>query len=162
MRELAPGGQGFYPLGPSRVAQLVEQLTVNQRVAGSSPASGAQQAHRRTERPAPTGAGRFAFSRDPDPRVTGPGPGSAGRSPAGRSRRQGPVAGLELLKPLDDDARMSGHYRLDAVRGHLFEKAGDHERAIAHYRAAAERTTSIPERDYLRTKAARLTSEIDV
>jgi RNA polymerase sigma factor (sigma-70 family) len=75
---------------------------------------------------------------------------------------QGPAAGLELLKGLDDDDRMSGHYRLDAVRGHLFEKAGDHERAIAHYRAAAERTTSIPERNYLTTKAARLTSEHDV
>jgi RNA polymerase sigma factor (sigma-70 family) len=69
---------------------------------------------------------------------------------------QGPVAGLELLKVLDDDDRMSGHYRLDAVRGHLFEKAGDHGRAVKHYRAAAERTTSIPERDYLMTKAARL------
>lgn len=33
-----------------------------------------------------------------------------------------------------------------------------HERAIAHYRAAAERTTSIPERNYLLVKAARLSS----
>ncbi len=31
----------WYPLAPSRVAQLVEQLTVNQRVVGSSPTSGA-------------------------------------------------------------------------------------------------------------------------
>jgi RNA polymerase sigma factor (sigma-70 family) len=68
----------------------------------------------------------------------------------------GPVAGLELLKQLDGDARMEGHYRLDAVRGHLLEMAGDRERAIRHYRAAAERTTSIPERNYLTTKAARL------
>jgi predicted RNA polymerase sigma factor len=51
---------------------------------------------------------------------------------------------------------MAGHYRLDAVRGHLFERAGDRERAIEHYRAAAERTASIPERNYLTTKAARL------
>ena len=69
---------------------------------------------------------------------------------------QGPAAGLELLKTLDIDARMAGHYRLDAVRAHLHEKAGDHARAIAHYRAAAERTTSMPERNYLTTKAARL------
>ena len=68
----------------------------------------------------------------------------------------GPEAGLELLTALDDDPRMAGHYRLDAVRGHLFERAGDDERAVAHYRAAAERTTSIPERNYLNTKAARL------
>jgi RNA polymerase sigma factor (sigma-70 family) len=71
----------------------------------------------------------------------------------------GPVVGLELLKTLDSDARMGGHYRLDAVRAHLLEMAGDHERAIVHYRAAAERTTSIPERNYLTTKAARLTAE---
>src|SRR5215207_667282 len=68
----------------------------------------------------------------------------------------GPEAGLELLVSLDADPRMTGHYRLDVVRGHLFEKAGDRERALAHYRAAAERTASIPERDYLVTKAARL------
>jgi len=68
----------------------------------------------------------------------------------------GPEAGLELLVSLDADPRMTGHYRLDVVRGHLFEKAGDRERALAHYRAAAERTASIPERDYLLTKAARL------
>jgi RNA polymerase sigma factor (sigma-70 family) len=67
---------------------------------------------------------------------------------------QGPEAGLELLKPLD--ARLGTHYRLDAVRGHLHERLGDSERAIAHYRAAAERTASIPERDYLTLKAARL------
>jgi RNA polymerase sigma factor (sigma-70 family) len=68
----------------------------------------------------------------------------------------GPAAGLELIEALDADARMSGHYRLDAVRGHLLEMAGDHPRAIVHYRKAAERTTSIPERAYLTTKAARL------
>jgi hypothetical protein len=44
------------------------------------------------------------------------------------------------------------------VRGHLLEMAGDLERAIGHYRVAADRTASIPERDYLATKAARLTA----
>jgi len=68
----------------------------------------------------------------------------------------GPGAGLELLETLDGDARIAGHYRLDAVRAHLLEMAGDHARALEHYRAAAERTTSIPERTYLTTKAARL------
>jgi predicted RNA polymerase sigma factor len=68
----------------------------------------------------------------------------------------GPSAGLTLLGALDADPRISGHYRLDAVRGHLFEMAGDHRTAIAHYRAAASRTTSIPERNYLATQAARL------
>jgi RNA polymerase sigma factor (sigma-70 family) len=71
----------------------------------------------------------------------------------------GPVVGLELLTALDTDARLSGHYRLAAVRAHLLEMAGDHERAIVDYRAAAERTTSIPERNYLTSKAARLAAE---
>ncbi len=68
----------------------------------------------------------------------------------------GPAVGLELLTALDTDARMTGHYRLDAVRAHLLEMAGDLERAVIHYRAAADRTTSIPERNYLTGKAARL------
>ena len=70
----------------------------------------------------------------------------------------GAPAGLELLKALDADERLAGHYRLDAVRAHLLERAGDHQAAIAHYRAAASRTTSIPERNYLTTKAARLSA----
>jgi predicted RNA polymerase sigma factor len=68
----------------------------------------------------------------------------------------GPSAGLELLNALDADGRLTGHHRLDAVRAHLLEMAGDHQAAIAHYRKAAERTTSIPERNYLMTQAARL------
>jgi len=66
----------------------------------------------------------------------------------------GPAKGLELLKTLD--SQLGGHYRLDAVRGHLFEMVGDYENAIRHYRIAAERTTSIPEQNYLMTQAARL------
>ncbi|WP_163996630.1 RNA polymerase sigma factor [Pyxidicoccus caerfyrddinensis] len=68
----------------------------------------------------------------------------------------GPHAGLELLKALDADGRLAGHHRLDAVRAHLLERAGEMEAAIAHYRKAAGRTTSIPERNYLITQAARL------
>jgi hypothetical protein len=34
--------------------------------------------------------------------------------------------------------------------------AGDTQAAMAHYRAAAARTTSIPEQRYLTTQAARL------
>jgi predicted RNA polymerase sigma factor len=71
---------------------------------------------------------------------------------------QGPPAGLKLLEALDADPRMAGHYRLDAVRAHLFEMAGDNETAIAHYRRAAGRTTSVPERNYLTTQAARLSA----
>jgi hypothetical protein len=42
------------------------------------------------------------------------------------------------------------------VRAHLLEMAGDNERAIAEYRAAAGRTTSLPEQHYLTKQAARL------
>lgn len=68
----------------------------------------------------------------------------------------GPAVGLELLKALDGDERLASTHRLDAVRAHLYEFAGDRAAAIAHYRAAADRTTSIPERNYLTQKAARL------
>jgi len=68
----------------------------------------------------------------------------------------GPAAGLEMLDRLDTSGRLAGHYRLDAVRAHLLEKSGDFDAALAHYRAAAGRTTSIPERDYLLSQAARL------
>jgi RNA polymerase sigma factor (sigma-70 family) len=74
----------------------------------------------------------------------------------------GPAAGLELLKALDADARLADHYRLDAVRAHLLERAGDSEAAIEHYRKAAGRTTSIPERNYLMTRAARLSDALAV
>ena len=68
----------------------------------------------------------------------------------------GPAHGLALLDELGKDERIKGHYRLHAVRGHLLERAGDRDGAIRHFAAAAERTTSTPERDYLRAKVARL------
>jgi RNA polymerase sigma factor (sigma-70 family) len=72
----------------------------------------------------------------------------------------GPAAGLERLDALAKDPRLQGHHRLDAVRAHLLERAGDHERAIAHYRRAAECTTSTSERNYLLMHAARLSETL--
>ena len=69
---------------------------------------------------------------------------------------RGPSAGLELLAALDADDRLSGHYRLHAVRAHLLELIGDGEGAVSHYRKAAALTTSLPERDYLIAQAAEL------
>jgi predicted RNA polymerase sigma factor len=66
----------------------------------------------------------------------------------------GPEAGLELLRPLDE--KLDGHYRLDAVRGHLYEMLGEHQTAAGHFTAAARRTTSLPEQNYLTTKAAQV------
>jgi RNA polymerase sigma factor (sigma-70 family) len=71
----------------------------------------------------------------------------------------GPNKGLELLDALQADPRLAGHHRLDAVRAHLLELSGNRERAICHYRAAAHKTESLPERNYLLTQAARLSTE---
>ncbi|MFD9904508.1 RNA polymerase sigma factor [Streptomyces sp. NPDC059063] len=67
----------------------------------------------------------------------------------------GPRAGLAELADLED--RLAGHHRLEAVRAHLLEKAGDVEGARAAYQLAAQRTLSRPEIRYLQTRAARLT-----
>ena len=68
----------------------------------------------------------------------------------------GPSAGLDLLRTLDGDTRMEGHHRLAAVRAHLLETAGDAPAAREAYRDAARGTTSLPERRYLESRAARL------
>jgi RNA polymerase sigma factor (sigma-70 family) len=68
----------------------------------------------------------------------------------------GPQSGLDLLATLDADDRMAGHHRVDAVRAHLLEMAGDLAGARASYRAAARRTTSLPEQRYLEERAERL------
>ena len=52
--------------------------------------------------------------------------------------------------------RMDGHHRLDAVRAHLLELAGEVDGARDAYRRAARRTTSLPEQRYLEGRAARL------
>ncbi len=69
---------------------------------------------------------------------------------------RGTRAGLDLINAIDADGRLTGHHRLDAVRAHLLELAGDDQAAIAHYQIAAGRTASLPERNYLMTQAARL------
>lgn len=68
----------------------------------------------------------------------------------------GPAKGLELLDARQPDGRLAGHHRLDAVRAHLLEQMGDIEGAVRHFRAAAAKTGSLPERNYLLTQAARL------
>jgi RNA polymerase sigma factor (sigma-70 family) len=67
----------------------------------------------------------------------------------------GPTKGLELVDALKADARVADHHRWHAVRAHLLEMAGDREGAIKHFRAAAGKTGSLPERDYLLMQAAR-------
>jgi RNA polymerase sigma factor (sigma-70 family) len=71
----------------------------------------------------------------------------------------GPMAGLARLDTLATDERMAGHHRLDAVRAHLLEMAGEPARAAEHYRAAARRTTSTPEQRYLLAAAERASAK---
>ena len=70
---------------------------------------------------------------------------------------KGPHAGLELLTMVEHDPRLTTSHRVPAVRGHLLELAGDRDAAAEAYDAAARRTTSRPERDYLLRKAAAMT-----
>jgi len=70
----------------------------------------------------------------------------------------GPQAGLELLDTLEADKRLRRHHRLQAVRAHLLERAGEPLAAQRGYFAAARLTTSLPERRYLEARAARLGS----
>jgi len=71
----------------------------------------------------------------------------------------GPAAGLALVDELATDARIIGDHRLDAVRAHLLELAGDQHGAKESYRLAAGRTTSIPVQRYLYARAARLSGD---
>ena len=70
----------------------------------------------------------------------------------------GPATGLQQLAGAESDPALAGHHRVDAVRAHLLEMAGDVDAARDSYRTAARRTHSVPERRYLESRAARLTS----
>jgi predicted RNA polymerase sigma factor len=54
----------------------------------------------------------------------------------------------------------TGSRKLVAVRAHLHEQAGHPRAAIEHYRAAAARTTSVPEQRYLTAQVARLKAAV--
>jgi RNA polymerase sigma factor (sigma-70 family) len=65
---------------------------------------------------------------------------------------RGPEAGLALVGELE--GLLAGHYRLEAVRGHLLERTGDRAGARAAFLRAVSGTGSLPERSYLLGKAA--------
>jgi RNA polymerase sigma factor (sigma-70 family) len=69
----------------------------------------------------------------------------------------GPRAALAFLDERDLGSRLGeATHRADAVRAHLLERAGSPRAASELYRAAARRTTSLPERRYLEARAAAL------
>lgn len=68
----------------------------------------------------------------------------------------GPEAGLRALGELE------GGHRVDAVRAHLLERAGETKAAIEAYRLAARATLSLAEQRYLQARALRLLESTDV
>jgi RNA polymerase sigma factor (sigma-70 family) len=68
----------------------------------------------------------------------------------------GPHAGLRQLAVAEAEPALAGHHRVDAVRAHLLDMAGDREAARASYTLAARRTLSQPEQRYLESRAAQL------
>jgi len=68
----------------------------------------------------------------------------------------GPRAGLAVAGTLDADERMAHTHRLEAVRGHLLERAGEPAAARTAYLSAARTTASEPEHRYLTLRATRL------
>ncbi|GIF01925.1 RNA polymerase sigma24 factor [Paractinoplanes rishiriensis] len=68
----------------------------------------------------------------------------------------GPAAGLGVLGTLAADDRLSHSHRLEAVRAHLLELAGEPGAARESYLNAARMTASLPEQRYLTHRAALL------
>ena len=68
----------------------------------------------------------------------------------------GARSGLGLLDGLAADQRLAGDYRLEAVRAHLLELAGDRSAARQAYQVAAGRATSLARQRYLNGRADRL------
>jgi RNA polymerase sigma factor (sigma-70 family) len=69
---------------------------------------------------------------------------------------RGPQSALVELDAVADLPGLVGHYRVDAVRAHLAEQAGDPETAHVLYLRAAQHSLSRPEQRYLLHRAQRL------
>ena len=72
------------------------------------------------------------------------------------SKVNGSAAGMAVLDRAAADPRLAGHHRVDGLRAHLLEAAGDVAAAREHYLKAARATMSLPERHYLQARAAAL------
>ena len=85
---------------------------------------------------------------------TAPGPMvTLGRAVA-LAMARGPEAGLAVVDELERSGSLGRHHRLHSVRAHLLEQLGESDAARESYLLASTLTTSLPERDYLRRKAA--------
>ncbi len=72
---------------------------------------------------------------------------------------RGAQAGLDLLDALQTDEWIAEDHRLQAVRAHLLEMAGQRGAARDAYQAAARRATNLPQQRYLHARAARLAGD---
>ncbi len=88
--------------------------------------------------------------------VLSPGPAAALNRTVALAMVDGAAAGLRTLEWVEAQYGLSALHRVDAVRAHLLEMAGDVQAAQEHYRKAAQRTSSVPEQQYLSTKARTL------
>jgi predicted RNA polymerase sigma factor len=68
----------------------------------------------------------------------------------------GPEVGLSRLEQAATDPALKDHHRVEAVRAHLLELAGDLQAAREAYLLAAQRTLSLPEQRYLSSRAESL------
>lgn len=89
-------------------------------------------------------------------RVVAPGPMVTLNRVVAVAQVRGASVGLAELDAAAEDPALAAHHRVDAVRAHLLELAGDLVGARAAYLAAARRTLSAPEREYLESRAAAL------
>ena len=71
------------------------------------------------------------------------------------AQAEGPQAGLDVLAPLNADARLDRYQPLHAARAELLRRAGDTDGARAAYARAIELTTNSREREELHRRAAR-------
>jgi RNA polymerase sigma factor (sigma-70 family) len=72
---------------------------------------------------------------------------------------RGPEAGLAELARAEAEPALADHHRVEAVRAHLLEQAGQTDAAAAAYQRAAQLTLSIPERRYLAARARASTAK---
>jgi RNA polymerase sigma factor (sigma-70 family) len=75
------------------------------------------------------------------------------------ARVHGPLAGLALVGTVDPGGAAGHAHRVEAVRAHLLEEAGEPAAARESYLAAARLTANLPEQRYLQLRAARLPGE---
>ena len=145
-------------LGPRRDRRGRRAVTRNAapRSDRSVPAAGGDR--RRPRRGASRRRHRLARRSSPYTAARARRPQPHGHAQPRRRRRHGrrPRRRPRAARQLDADERMAKHHRLDAVRAHLLDMAGQTVAARAAYRLAAQRTTSLPERRYLEGRAARL------